>query len=303
MSLPESIRNAVEAALDPTGVSALADATPQGGGCINDTLRVRTSAGREAFLKWNPSAPPDFFHAEKRGLTALRSTIDGSGIKGMRIPEVLALGETEAGSWLLLEWVDSGSGAPGFWKSLGSGLARLHRAPVPEGLREPNYIGPLPQDNAPAEGWPEFWVERRLIPQYVIARDAGHFQGRTGREMEGAMERTSEALPDLSTSDLGLLHGDLWSGNTFPDPLGRAVLVDPAVYPGDPRVDLAMTELFGGFAPAFRQAYDSVLDPGPEYDEVLRDAYQLYPLLVHVNLFGGSYVQGALDRARRILRL
>jgi fructosamine-3-kinase len=99
------------------------------------------------------------------------------------------------------------------------------------------------------------------------------------------------------------LHGDLWSGNTFPDPLGRAVLVDPAVYPGDPRVDLAMTELFGGFAPAFRQAYDSVLDPGPEYDEVLRDAYQLYPLLVHVNLFGGSYVQGALDRARRILRL
>lgn len=301
MTLPESILTAVETALDRAGVSALSDATPQGGGCINETFRVRTSAGREAFLKWNPSAPPDFFPAEERGLTALRRTVEGHGIDGIRVPEVLALGQAEAGGWLLLEWAEPGSAAPGFWTALGSGLARLHSAPVPGGLQEPNYIGPLDQENAPTRNWPEFWVERRLMPQYRIARDAGHFHGSTGRELEQAMARMATTLPDLSPSDFGLLHGDLWSGNTFPDRLGRAVLVDPAVYAGDPRVDLAMADLFGGFDPAFREAYDSILDPGPEYDRFLRAAYQLYPLLVHVNLFGGAYVQGALDRARRIL--
>lgn len=107
------------------------------------------------------------------------------------------------------------------------------------------------------------------------------------------------ALDDVDTP--ALVHGDLWSGNAFADPSGRPVLIDPAVYLGDGEVDLAMTELFGGFGTRFYDAYHDVRSISEAYHAYRRDLYQLYYLLVHVNLFGGAYVAGSLRAAERVL--
>ena len=88
----------------------------------------------------------------------------------------------------------------------------------------------------------------------------------------------------------------------YPGSDGRPVLVDPAVYRGHREVDLAMTELFGGFPRAFYTSYDDYHPLTEGYQEIRRHVYQLYPLLVHVNLFGGAYVDGAAGALRSVLR-
>lgn len=119
------------------------------------------------------------------------------------------------------------------------------------------------------------------------------------------MDRLLDGLPDLlegwAADGIGLLHGDLWGGNVLVGHGGRAYLVDPAVYRGHREVDLAMMELFGGFGERVFSAYREVRPVEPGYREARRDVYQLYPLLVHVNLFGGGYVRRALSAIDRIL--
>lgn len=301
MTLPNAIRGEVEAAL---GGGRLRRSTPVGGGCINETLTVGTDTDREGFLKWNPSAPQDFFQAEARGLELLEAWIEEGEFTRLRVPRVLGLGRTDAGGWLLLEQIPHGREGRPFWEGLGRELAALHAMEPPgESDIGPNFIGPLPQDNRPRDSWGEFWALNRIQPQLELAFDAGHFGRGQDQTWTRLLTRIPEIVPDLPPAERSLLHGDLWGGNVFPDDEGRAVLVDPAVELGDFRVDLAMTELFGGFDPGFYGAYAEVRDPGPEYGEILRDVYQLYPMLVHVNLFGGGYVSGTLERAHRILAL
>lgn len=103
----------------------------------------------------------------------------------------------------------------------------------------------------------------------------------------------------LEGAPIALLHGDLWRGNVHTERSGAPCLVDPSAYFGDPEVDLAMMHLFGGFSPNVFDAYDEVLPPRAGRS-LRRSAYQLYPVLVHVVLFGGSYV-GQLNSLLRQL--
>ena len=84
------------------------------------------------------------------------------------------------------------------------------------------------------------------------------------------------------------LHGDLWSGNFLCDEKKKAVFIDPAVYFGHREVDLAMSMLFGGFSKEFYSIYDEEF---PLLEGFLnrKEYYNLYPLLIHLNLFGRSY--------------
>ena len=109
------------------------------------------------------------------------------------------------------------------------------------------------------------------------------------------------ALADVDDGPAHLLHGDLWSGNAYAGPSGEPVLIDPAVYRGHGEVDLAMTELFGGFGSRFYEAYADVVGISRAYRAVRRDLYQLYYLLVHVNLFGEAYEGRTLAAARRVV--
>ncbi|HET7230280.1 MAG TPA: fructosamine kinase family protein [Longimicrobium sp.] len=275
---------------------------PVRGGCISNTWRVET-AGGPVFLKHNDAAPAAMFAAEADGLRALRAAAG----EHLRVPAVLALShdaangaEDNGGGWLALEWLEPAPGGRDHGERLGRGLAEIHRARDGGwGWERGNWIGSLPQENHPADSWPGFWRDRRLAPQLDLARRARRFPG-----TEAEWERLFEHLPGLlaagDADGPSLVHGDLWSGNALSTTSGPAI-IDPAVYRGHREVDLAMAALFGGFDRAFFAAYDEAWPLRPGAD-LRRGIYQLYYLLVHVNLFGGGYVGQTAEMLRQVLR-
>jgi fructosamine-3-kinase len=274
--VPEEVREAIESALG-TGI---ADARPLTGGDINKAARVVLQDNETIMLKWNRAAGPDFFAAEAHGLKTLAAA------SALRVPGVIAVGA----GFLALEWIEKERrflDRDAFGERFGRALADLHRHTADShGLDRDNYIGTLPQSNAQGACWLAFYREERIGAQLHIARE----RGRLVREREEAllelMDHLSEWIDDSAIVP-SLLHGDLWSGNFMIGVGGEPVLIDPAVYYGHREVDLAMTELFGGFPGSFYAAYNESY-PLDGYEE-RRALYQLYPLMVHMNLFGGSY--------------
>ena len=269
---------------------------PVGGGCVNQAARLDLAHG-SMFLKYNTAAPPSMFSAEASGLERLRAV--GAGL---RIPEVIGFRDSDEGgmAWLALEWLEAVRRPADFGERLGRGLAAIHQAPQEHwGLDEDGFIGPLPQSNRPLTSWAEFWWSQRLEPQLAASRSGG------GIGAPGDWDRLAASLPTLlATGEAdgpSLLHGDLWGGNVLSAAPGDPALIDPAVYRGHREVDLSMTELFGGFDPGFHAAYREVWPLGAGYEEVRRDVYQLYFLLVHVNLFGGGYIAQTAATLRRAL--
>ncbi len=304
--IPDRLRPSLVQAMEArTGkAEAIRSVTPVGGGCINPSARVETEGGEAFFLKWNSAAPQGMFQAEADGLEGLREA------GALRVPEVVGWGgdcTRESPGWLLLEFIPSGPRTPDYGERLGEGLARMHAHGTPGtplfGWRRDNYIGSLLQRNAEGEDWASFWRDRRIGPQLSMAREAGYFQGGQGVSLDRVQDRMEEILGSVETPDHPeLLHGDLWSGNYYPGPQGEPILIDPAAYRGAGEVDLAMMELFGSFPRGFGETYQEVRGLGAEYDAFLRDLYQLYYLLVHVNLFGGGYLGGCLAAARGVLQ-
>ncbi len=266
------------------------------GGDINRAWRVTLSNGGAVFMKSNGPARLTMFQAEARGLEALRKT----GCIG--VPEPLALG-TDGGlgvSFLLMEHLSAGARVSDFWERFGHELAALHRADTaglggaPYGFGADNFAGSSPQINTPMARWSDFFRDCRLAPQMKMA--AGYFDGGDRRRCQRLLGRLGELLPEPEFPSL--LHGDLWSGNFVTGPDGRAWILDPAAYVGHFEADLAMTELFGGYPPAFYGAYREVNPIDGGYRD-RRALYDLYHLLNHLNLFGEAYlgsVQRILDR-------
>jgi fructosamine-3-kinase len=211
---------------------------------------------------------------------------------------VLAAADAAADTpaYLLLELMAGRPRRDTFDAELGAGLARLHRSGAPGfGHVEDNFIGRLPQSNTMTPTWAEFYAEQRLAAQVRSAVDTG----RLPPSWTARLSRLAARMPTLAgpPEPPARLHGDLWSGNVISDEQGGPVLIDPAVYGGHREVDLAMLRLFGSPSPNLLAAYEEVWPLDPDHAARLR-LYQLYPLLVHVNLFGGSYVQAA-DAALR----
>ena len=306
IALPQDVRSQVEATLEnllghPLRITSV---SPVGGGSINHAARIAADGGEVCFLKWNLSAPAEMFAAEADGLIALR---DAAGPTGVRVPEVLGVSPDGPGgsSWLLSEFVPRGAPGRGWGETLGRALAELH-SPRHGGQRgfgweRDNFIGSLPQNNAVAEYWATFWRERRLRPQLVRARRSARIGGADAALLDRLLARVADALADAAADGPSLVHGDLWTGNVYPGPAGEPVLVDPAVYRGHREVDLAMSELFGGLPQGFLDAYSESWPVDPGYRRLRRPLYQLYYLLVHVNLFGSAYLSGSLQAAQQVL--
>lgn len=263
-------------------------ATRLGGGDINDAFEVSLEDRTRIFVKTHPDPPGGMFGAEARGLRWLEET------KAIRIPRVIAFSD-ERPAYLALELLTPARPQPDFEEALGHSLAALHAFGSPSfGLDHDNFIGRLPQTNATADDWASFYWTSRIEPQLRLATDRGLIDGETNSRFDSLRrvlpERVGPAEPPSR------LHGDLWGGNLHVDEEGRPCLIDPAVYAGHREIDLAMMRLFGGFGERVFAAYEdaSPLAPGAG-DRV--PLYQLYPLMVHVNLFGGSYV----DSVRRAL--
>ena len=259
-----------------------------GGGCINQCYRV--SAGEQDFFVKlnNPDRYPGMFEAEFKGLEALADA------RTIQVPKPLKFGPDH----LIMQWLDSHPRHQRFWEAFGKQLADLHRKSSRQfGFESDNYIGSLPQANDRCKSWLEFFVTRRLIPQLKLAQASGLLDAGILADFDRFMDRLEMLLPEEPPS---LLHGDLWNGNFVDGPKGLAALVDPAVYYGHREVDLAMTQLFGGFHQDFYEAYHDSFPLLPGWEQRCQ-LYNLYPLLVHVNLFGSSYVASVRENLKRFL--
>ncbi|MEO5600826.1 MAG: fructosamine kinase family protein [Cyclobacteriaceae bacterium] len=261
-----------------------------GGGCINKSGRLNTSKGL-LFLKWNDLKKyPGMFAAEAQGLRLLHKA------NVIHIPEVIHSGMADPFQYLLLEFIEHGPRSNQYWINLGRGLARIHQQKDDSfGLPYDNYIGSLPQYNSRSVSWINFFIQQRLEIQLKLAVDAQ----RMDSDFVIMFEMLYAKLPDLLTEEPPvLLHGDLWNGNIISNHAGEPCLIDPAVYFGHREVDLAMTQLFGGFDKVFLEAYANTYPLVHGFMERF-DIYNLYPLLVHVNLFGGGYKSRVISIVKR----
>ncbi len=266
------------------------------GGDVNDAFALSLADGRRVFLKTNPNAPRAMFPAEAHGLEFL------SQARALRVPRVLAHSGPEPADspcFLLLEFVASARPRAGFDEQLGRGLAALHRAGAPSfGFEQPNFIGRLPQANQPHDSWAEFYRVERLEAQLKCAVRSGHASVTLQRDFERLFSKLAELVGDDEAP--ARLHGDLWGGNLHVDEQGAPCLIDPAVYGGHREVDLAMMRLFGGFSERVFAAYAEAFPLAPGHAQRV-SLYQLYPLLVHLNLFGGSYASSVEQALARYL--
>jgi len=250
-----------------------------GGGCINSARIIEGSDGRRYFVKTNHTRRLAMFEAEAAGLEAIRAT------GAVRAPRPICSGVSGDEAWLVLEYLEMrGRGSAA---ELGRRLAALHRHTWDRyGWHRDNTIGSTPQINTACQDWIEFYRTHRLGYQYALAARHG-----APRRLIERGERLIAGLDGFFVSYRpvpSLLHGDLWGGNHgYAD--GEPVIFDPAVYYGDREADLAMTELFGGFAGDFYAAYREAWPLETGY-RVRKDLYNLYHVLNHFNLFGGGYL-------------
>jgi fructosamine-3-kinase len=250
------------------------------GGDISQSWLLETPACR-LFCKLHSGQDAlPMFQAEENGLQAISST--GT----VKTPEVLVCQSLGTLAALILEYIEPKSPSDSEMQAFGQQLAALHAIEQYDfGWEKDNFIGSLPQSNSRAADWCSFYVSERLLPQFNRAHENG-LLGSNEIPGESVMETVFRKF--CGPVRPSLLHGDLWGGNYLISQKGQAYLIDPAVYRGHYEVDLAMSRLFGGFSPLFYKGYESVTPFTAGYDE-RQDLYQLYYLLVHLNLFGRSY--------------
>lgn len=261
-------------------VTEILQHTPVSGGSINVCYRLDTDDG-PFFLKVNSLGKyPEIFEREASGLNHINQS------NSLLVPDVYLVEYLEDKTYLLAEYLPKVPQGPTSWEELGIGLAQMHKDTYHQfGFFEDNYMGSLHQYNDWHDKWHDFFTENRLQVQVKLAVDAGLLDV----EVIQAFERLYKQLPDILTSEPpALVHGDLWSGNFMFTNSGPA-LFDPAVYYGNREVDIAMSRLFGGFDQRFYNAYFEAFPVESGLEERI-DIYNLYPLLVHLNLFGRSYL-------------
>ena len=251
------------------------------GGDIGDSVQIEMKDGSKYFAKRYPGGESSMSSAEAHGLDWLREA--GS----LRIPLVVAA-SSSGDPRLVLEWIDQSPRTNLFDEIFGRGLAALHQSGAPEfGLTADNYIGSLRQCNQARQSWSEFYARERIAPQVELARRSHALPRDLDRSLEHLINTMSEHCgPEPEPARL---HGDLWAGNLIADERGLPCLIDPAVYGGHPEMDLAMMKLFGGFSARVFDAYGEVAPLEQGFEERVA-LWQLYPLLVHLKLFGGSYL-------------
>lgn len=247
------------------------------GGNINRVLLLETSAGKKV-IKLNQAAWfPHMFEAEKMGLETLKNS------KNFEIPGVFSCGKIEGTAYLLLEHISPGKPTKNFWNIFAENLTKLHRNSLSYfGFPEPNYIGSLPQFNKKENTAAEFYIQQRLEPQFNIASEKGFLF----KNLELVFQHISEEIPDEKPA---LIHGDLWNGNYLVTEKGLPCLIDPAVSFGPREMDLAMMRLFGGFPDSVFLVYNEIFPLAPQFENRVA-LWQLYYLLVHLNLFGNGYL-------------
>jgi len=261
------------------------------GGDINQTIKI-SNGDQHYFVKINEASLSKMFTDEIAGLNELRDA------QSFRIPDVICTGSNEKHCWLVLEYIELRQGNNESFTQAGHLLAKQHQHIAEKfGYKSDNRIGSSKQSNQLNDDWSDFWKTSRLSFQLNLAINNG-FTGNIIKCIEELILNCHYFLNHNPTASL--LHGDLWSGNLSFDNSGTPVMYDPAIYYGDRETDIAMTELFGGFSQDFYLAYQETFDINHDYQH-RKTLYNLYHILNHMNLFGGSYESQAETMANRLL--
>lgn len=261
------------------------------GGSINQVYLLQNASQSYVLKLTGTDCTQSMLQAEADGLL----TIHAAG--SIRTPTIYQQDSIGDFAFLLMEYVPSTRHLDAsFGTKFGRQLAALHQKTVPQyGYHSPNFIGSLPQPNRFHSSWVDFYISERLLPQWESASASGFFQSSHQRQFDHFTRMLASLLNEEKPS---LLHGDLWNGNYLASITGDPVLIDPAVYFGHREIDLAMSLLFGGFPDSFYEGYREAFPLEKGWQERI-PIYQLYYLLVHVNLFGSSYVPSCLDVIRQ----
>ncbi|MDR5589465.1 fructosamine kinase family protein [Christiangramia sp. SM2212] len=253
-----------------TGLSALT------GGDINEVFLIETNSGKFVVKLNDHKRFPGMFDAEKSGLEKLRET------KAIDIPETFKTGISVSKSYLILEFKESASKTGNFWDLFGEQMAQLHLNTSEEfGYEKDNYIGSLPQYNETRTSAAEFYIEMRLQPQIEMAERKGF-----DLKIPASFYKNLEQL--IPNEPASLVHGDLWNGNFITNSIGQPCLIDPAVAYAPREMDLGMMKLFGGFNESLFEVYMETYPLQGNWQERI-PLWQLYYLLVHLNIFGAGY--------------
>ncbi len=251
------------------------------GGNFNLAVRIKIESG-EYFIKWSLGEHHGLFEAEAKNLQLLASTYTVS------VPAVIAFGKHQEKDFLIMECIHSIEKSSLFFSDLGEQLAKLHQHSNPNGfgLDYDNFIGASAQKNNWNASGIDFFIENRL--QFQIEKAL--YDRKIDSDLVNKFEHFFKEIPAIFPNEKSsLLHGDLWSGNTMVNEKGLATLLDPTSYYGFREAEIAFTAMFGGFDEAFYRTYHEHFPLEKGFHERI-PFYNLYPLLVHVNLFGEGYV-------------
>lgn len=257
------------------------------GGDINDVFLLKTTIGNKVVKINFTSRFPKMFEKEADGLKRLAET------KSFKILKIIGFGEISTYSYLLLEYISPGEKQKDFWVNFAKNLAILHQNSSPTfGLDTDNYIGSLPQYNKSEIKNPvDFYIEKRLQPQFELAKQ----QGFTFKELSIFYKNLEEIIPFEKPA---LIHGDLWGGNYLTAKNNTPVLIDPAVAFAPREMDIAMMKLFGGFPEEVFAIYHEIFPMQKDWEDRIK-IWQLYYVLVHLNLFGRSYLNAVKNILKR----
>lgn len=250
------------------------------GGCINSCFEF-SSKDTSYFLKFNSADKyPNMFETEAEGLNLLSQT------SCINIPKVIEVGRFENISYIILEFIKSERKKSNYWEDFGQKLASLHKNTNSTfGLNFDNYIGSLTQINTTKDSWTDFFIENRLEKLVALCYDYQLIDYQTKKQFNQFYSRLEKLIPKENPS---LIHGDLWSGNVIVNQKGEVCLVDPSVYYAHREIELAFTFLFGSHPEEFYKTYNENFPLEKDWRKRI-DLFNLYPLLVHLKLFGSSY--------------
>ncbi len=285
MFISETLLESINQTLNSRGEEAVSSSSIKSvsGGSINSCYQLK-SGECKYFLKVNTkSSYPGMFHKEAEGLKLIRST------GCVMVPGVISCGIADSEQFLMLQWIERGADTPSAQGEMGRALAAMHKHSNPSfGLDNDNYMGSLPQSNRYHDNYADFFIKERLEPQVEIAFNKKLIDNDLTIKFSALFSRLRNLFPSEKPA---LVHGDLWSGNYMINEQGKPVLIDPAVAYGHRETDIAMTALFGGFDSAFYKSYNESFPLERGWEQRI-DLWNLYPLLIHLNLFGLAYLNG-----------